>query len=179
MKKIIIIPLLFIAFGLHAQKINWISVDEAVALQQTEPRKIMMDFYTKWCGPCKLLDRNTFNNKDVANYVNENFYAVKFNAEGDEVVNFGGRKFSNPNYDPAKASRRNSKHQFAGYMQISGYPTITFIDENQNLLTKVVGYQTPQQLELYLKLFKNNDHKDIKSRQEFETYVKDFKAEFK
>ena len=41
-----------------------------------------MDIYTDWCGPCKLMDKNTFQNPDVAQYLNNNFYAVKFNAEG-------------------------------------------------------------------------------------------------
>ena len=41
-----------------------------------------MDMYTVWCGPCKMLDKNTFHNKDVADYINKYYYAVKFNAEG-------------------------------------------------------------------------------------------------
>lgn len=178
MKRIVFIALCLLALSVKAQEINWVSIEKAVELQQKEPRKIIMDFYTKWCGPCKLLDRNTFKNKDVATYVNENFYAVKFNAEGKDEVNFNGKTFSNPSYDPARANRRNSAHEFTRYMQVSGYPSIVFIDEDQNLLTKVVGYQSPQQLELYLKLFKNNDHKSITSRKEFESYVKDFQAEF-
>ena len=48
----------------------------------------MVDAYTVWCGPCKLLDKNTFGNKDVSDYLNANFYPVKFNAEGNEVVRF-------------------------------------------------------------------------------------------
>ncbi len=65
-----------------AQEINWVTFEEALKLQKEKPKKIMMDVYTNWCGPCKMLDRNTFQNKDVANYVNEHYYAVKFNAEG-------------------------------------------------------------------------------------------------
>ena len=42
--------------SLIAQKINWLSVEEAVALQKKEPRAIMMDVYTTWCGPCKLIE---------------------------------------------------------------------------------------------------------------------------
>ena len=45
-------------------------------------------------------------------YVNENYYAVKFNAEGNEKIEFQGYEFSNPNFDPAKTRRRNSSHEF-------------------------------------------------------------------
>ena len=87
----------FISFNALAQKINWVTLEEAVKLQKQAPKKIMMDAYTNWCGPCKMLDRNTFQNKNVADYVNEHYYAVKFNAEGNETVNFNGKEFSNPN----------------------------------------------------------------------------------
>ena len=48
-----------LAFG-QAASINWMSLEEAVAAQQKEPRKIMMDVYTQWCGPCKMMMANTF-----------------------------------------------------------------------------------------------------------------------
>ena len=68
-----------------SQEVNWISMDKAQELQKV-PKNIMMDVYTDWCGPCKLMDKNTFQNPDVANFLNENFYAVKFNAE--EIPHF-------------------------------------------------------------------------------------------
>jgi thiol-disulfide isomerase/thioredoxin len=56
------------------------SIEEAVEAQKKEPKKIMMDVYTKWCGPCKMMMANTFTNADVIEYLNAN-YAVKFDAE--------------------------------------------------------------------------------------------------
>ena len=44
----------------YSQQINWMSLDEALTAQKIEPKKIIMDVYTKWCGPCRLLDRKTF-----------------------------------------------------------------------------------------------------------------------
>ncbi len=179
MKKIFIIALILFTFNLKAQEINWVTLEEAVELQQKEPRKIIMDFYTNWCGPCKLLDRNTFKNKDVANYINKNFYAVKFNAEGKEVVNFNGNEFTNPKYDPSRKNKRNHVHQLTQYFSVTAFPTMVFLDEEGNLITQVKGYQNPQQLELYLKLFVSNKHKDMKSQEDFKAYSKAFTPEFK
>ena len=137
-----------------------------------------MDVYTNWCGPCKMLDKNTFQNKDVATYVNEHYYAVKFNAEGNDVVNYKGKSYSNPNYDPARANKRNSPHELARYFRVQAYPTIVFLDENLEVIVPLRGYQKPQQLELYLKMFKRDDHKGIKTQEEFNTYYKAFKPEF-
>lgn len=181
MKKIVYIFLLVVLVSTNsiAQEINWVSLDQALELQKKNPKKIMIDVYTNWCGPCKMLDKNTFQNADVANYVNENYYAVKFNGEGKDVVNYKGKSFNNPNYKPELANRRNSAHTLASYLQISAYPTIVFMDEKSDVIAPITGYQTPPQLELYLKLFKNDDYKEIDTQEKFSSYAKAFKAEFK
>lgn len=181
MKKIRFILLLavFTSVNSIAQEINWITLEKAVALQKQAPKKIMMDVYTSWCGPCKMLDKNTFQNADVVDYVNKHYYAVKFNAEGNESVDFKGKTFSNPGYKPELAKRRNSQHQLAGYFQVSAYPTIVFMDERGDLIAPIRGYKNPNQLELYLKMFKSDDHKALDSQEKFNNYYTAFKSEFK
>lgn len=181
MKNIILslTVIVFLSTTVNAQKINWMTMNEALALQKKNPKKIMVDVYTNWCGPCKMLDKQTFQNKDVANYVNENFYAVKFNGEGNEAVNFKERMFENPNYDASKANKRNSSHQFADYLGLRGYPTIAFFDEDAQFLYPLTGFYKPNQLEVYLKLFVNNKHKDIKTKEDFEEFLNSFKPVFK
>ena len=179
MKKILLLLVMTLAYsGLTAQNINWVSLEEAIELQKKDPKKIMIDVYTVWCGPCKMLDKNTFQNKDVADYVNEHYYAVKFNGEGNEEVKFKNKTFSNPNYDPARAKRRNSPHSLTREFKVSAYPTIVFLDENQNVIAPIRGYQTPQKLELYLKLFKGDDYKTITTQEAFNEYYSTFKPEF-
>ena len=90
---------------------QWMSLEEAVAAQQDEPRKVMMDVYTQWCGPCKMMMRNTFTNADVISYINANYYAVKFDAEPDPVA-YQDRTFENPGWNP-NARGRNSTHQLS------------------------------------------------------------------
>ncbi|TWO33307.1 DUF255 domain-containing protein [Seonamhaeicola sediminis] len=180
MKKILYIMmfLVLVTTKSMAQEINWVTFNEALALQKTAPKKIMMDVYTNWCGPCKMLDRNTFHNKDVVDYVNKYYYAVKFNAEGNEEVSYDGKKFSNPNYNPDLVNRRNSAHELSRYFQVQAYPTIVFIDEKGKLIFPLRGYKTPIQLELYLKMFKNDDHKGMDTQEKFNEYYKAFKPEF-
>ncbi|WP_199221979.1 thioredoxin family protein [Winogradskyella wandonensis] len=179
MKKIIFgMFVVFFTINISAQEINWITFEEAVALQKKNPKKIMMDVYTNWCGPCKMLDRNTFQNKDVVEYVNANFYAVKFNAEGNSTITYKDNTFSNPGYDASKANRRNSPHEFSRFLQIRAYPTIAFFDEELRLIAPITGYQNPQQLELYLKLFKSDEYKSMTSQEAFNEYYKNFKPSF-
>ena len=180
MKKILLLLAVFCAVSVAAQeKIKWMSMDEALAAQAQQPKKIFVDMYTSWCGPCKMLDRNTFSNADVANYINTNFYPVKFNAEGNETVNYNGNVFTNPGYDPAKARRRNSSHQFTRHMGVRAYPTVLFLDEKGNLINRVKSYRTPQQMELYLKLFGTDQWESIKTQEQFDAYYANFKPTFR
>ncbi|WP_179351425.1 thioredoxin family protein [Winogradskyella vidalii] len=180
-KKITLGLIAVFAFSITAiaQEINWVTMDEALELQKKEPKKIFMDVYTNWCGPCKMLDKNTFQNADVAAYVNKHFYAVKFNAEGDEKVTYKDNTFGNPNYDASKANRRNSAHEFSRYLQVRAYPTMVFFDEEGNVISPIQGYLKPQQLELYLKVFQTDAYKEMTTQEQFNEYVEAFEPSFK
>lgn len=181
MKNLLIVVLFFSSiFISNAQstKINWMSLEDAVAAQSKEPRKIIMDMYTTWCGPCKLLDKNTFQNMDVATYINKNYYAVKFNAEGNSNVTFKEKTYSNPNFDASKKGR-NSQHQLAGYLGVTAYPTILFLDENGGLIAPIKGYHNPNQLEIFLKLFVSDKYKEVVTKEQWEQYQKEFKPSFR
>ena len=175
--------LLFIVFCLsgfwiHAQAIQWMTFGEALEAQKNNPKKILVDVYTDWCGPCKLMDKKTFQNRDVAAYISEHYYAVKFNAEGEETVSYFGNTFTNPNYDPSRKGR-NSTHQFTQFLGVKGYPTVIFISETGDLITPLVGYQKPQQIELYLKMIKQGDYMIFSKPGDFEKYRKSFRPKFR
>jgi thioredoxin-related protein len=178
LRYILLLALLSSVSGI-AQEIKWLSLEEAIALQKKSPKKIIMDVYTNWCGPCKMLDKNTFHNPDVVKYINQYYYAVKFNAEGNETLNYNGKTYNNPNFKEELANRRNSSHQFTSYLRIPGYPTIVYFDEKGNLITSITGYKTPQQIELYLRLFGEDKHKEMKSQEDFNNFASVFVPQFK
>jgi len=178
MKKILLfIGLLFVGH-LSAQQIQWMSLSEALEAQKKEPKKIIMDVYADWCGPCKLLDKNTFQNPDVTRYISEHYYAVKFNAEGTELIEFFDQTFSNPNHDPNRKGR-NATHQFTQFLGVKGYPTMVFFSEDGDPIMPLVGYQTVQQLELFLKMIKQGDYQIFKTAEDFQNYQKNFTPKFR
>ncbi len=162
----------------QSQKINWMTFAEAIEAQKTNPKKILMDVYTTWCGPCKLMDKNTFQNPDVVNYVNKYYYAVKFNGEGNEIIYFFNRTFNNPNYDPSR-NGRNTTHQFTQFLGVNGYPTVVFFSENADPIMPLVGYYKPQQIELFLKMIKQGDYQVFSKPEDFENYQKNFRPRFR
>ena len=151
MKKILLTLLIaFSAVAVQAQEIKWMTLDEALEAQQKNPKPIFMDVYTDWCGPCKMLDKNTFHDKDVVDYISKNFYAVKFNAEGNESVTYKGKKYSNPNY-VANRRGRNSVHEFTYFLKVRAYPSMMIFDSKGNVKEPIIGYHKPDELLAALK----------------------------
>lgn len=147
MKKYILILTFFTFVNLFAQdaKINWVTVSEALELQKKNPKPIFMDVYTTWCGPCKMLDAQVFNQPQFIDLINKNYYAVKFNGEGNEAVNYKGVKYANPGYDPSRTGR-NAMHEFTGFLQVKGYPSMYILDEKGEQKNVIVGFRTVDQL---------------------------------
>ncbi len=139
---------LFVALGAiatQAQEIKWMSLEDALAAQKKKAKPIFMDVYTDWCGPCKMLDKNTFSDPTFASYINENYYAVKFNAEGNSVINYKGKKYTNPQF-VADRKGRNAIHEFTLFLKVNAYPSMMIFDSKGEVKSPVVGYHTPQQL---------------------------------
>lgn len=178
MKKLFLLILLLSAGIMSAQEVEWMSMNDALEAQKKKPKKILVDAYTKWCGPCKMLEKNTFQNKQVAEYINENYYAVKFNAEGNETIKYKDTIFKNNNFDPARENTRNGVHDFARAMGVSAYPTIVFFDEKGNFITPIKGYMSPGQIEIFLKIFATDDYKNVKTDEEWKEYQENFKGTF-
>ncbi|WP_421806788.1 thioredoxin family protein [Flagellimonas sp.] len=155
------ISLLFVAligFNAQAQDINWISWEEAVQLSQTDaqPKKIFVDVYTDWCGWCKKMDKDTFQNPQVSQYMQNNFYMVKMDAEGKDPIQYQGKTFK---FVP---SGRRGYHELAAAL-LQGkmsYPTVVFLDENFNMLSPVPGYQKVEPFMQIAKYFGDNIYKD-------------------
>ena len=127
-------------------EVSWLSMSDVESKMDKKKKKVVVDIYTPWCGPCKMMDRTTFADEEVIKTMNGDFYPVKFNAEGADAITFKGKQYSNPNYDPAKARRRNSKHQLAPFFNVRGYPSVVVLDENFNIVEKLTGYKKPNQL---------------------------------
>ena len=80
-----------------------------------ENKLIMLDAYTTWCGPCKVLKNKVFPNKELGDYINANFVSIGVDMEAGE--------------GPA----------LANMYPIEGYPTILFMDASGKVKKKVLG----------------------------------------
>ncbi len=144
--------------------IEWHTWEKAIELNKENPKKIFVDVYTDWCHWCKVMDKNTFTDSNVIEYMNENFYAVKFNAEQEEEVNFNNHTFK------FIAQGRRGVHELA-YSLLDGrlsYPSVVYLNEKLERITVSPGYKKPEQIMKELK-FVGEEHYTNKSWEEYTT----------
>lgn len=132
--------------------VNWVTLEQAQELQKTEPRPILIDVYTTWCGPCKKMSKTTFADESIVEYINSKYYAVKFDAESNETIRFKEEDYKSP--------RRT--HSFANYLKISGYPSSVFMNEKLETLANVPGYLSKKEYLPLLKFFGDGHYKTTK-----------------
>ncbi len=134
-------------------ELEWLSFEKAVEMQQKNPKKIVLDIYTDWCGWCKKMDKNTYTDQEVIKILNEKYYFVKLNAEQKEDIIYKDKTF--------KFKQEYKAHELAVSL-LNGkmsYPSTVFLDENMSILTVVPGYLTPKDLNPILKYFGEDIYK--------------------
>lgn len=149
-------------------QVQWMSWEEALQKSKTEKRKILLDVYTEGCRWCKHMEKTTFRQPEIATYINDNFYPVKFDAERKEEL-----VYLDKTYKFVKQGSV-SYHELAaellrGRLQL---PAIVFMDENLRVIQSFVGYKTPQQLEKIATYFAMDHYKHTP----WSTFQKNFKS---
>ncbi len=133
--------------------VKWISTTQLEDSMQVKPKKIFIDLYTDWCGPCKLMDKKVFTNKYVVKLLNEYYYAVKLNGENKDTLIFNGKK-----YVFIKKTETQGTHELAYFIGTEAgvlrYPTIVILDEKYKVIYRYPAYISAQNLEYALELYK-------------------------
>ena len=103
--------------------------DEALGKARSGKTLLMVDVYTDWCGWCKKLDRDVFADERVGS-ATKSLVAIRLDAER------GGEKV-------------------AEKFRIEGFPTVLFLNPDGEIVSRVNGYVTrDQMLELLAALSK-------------------------
>ncbi|MFN0215030.1 MAG: thioredoxin family protein [Saprospiraceae bacterium] len=146
--------------------VNWITLEQALEKNKTEKRKIFLDMYTDRCGWCKHMDSTTFVNAAVAKYLNEHFYPVKFNAEQEKDIVFKDKTYK------FKKNGTRGYHELAAFWLNNrlSFPTVVFLDENQQVIQPIPGYQDAAKMEAIINYFGSESHK----KTPWEAYEKNF-----
>ncbi len=144
------------------QPVKWYSIEEAFRLTRSEPRVLVIDVYTDWCGWCKRMEATTFSDPVISEMLNSHFYPVRLNAESREDVVIGGHTYKFVD------NGRRGYHELAAIVTKGrlSYPTISYVDHQGRILDAAPGYKTADQFKVYLAYFAD-DHYKTQTFQEF------------
>lgn len=105
-----------------AEGINFqdLTLEEGLAKAKKENKKVFIDVFATWCGPCKFLSKNIFIDEELGAFMNENFVSLKID----------GEKGDGP--------------QLMRDFKLSSYPTMLFLSPEMDLLKKLIGVVGPE-----------------------------------
>lgn len=148
--------------------IEWLTWDQMVEKMEQEPRKVMVDVYTDWCGWCKRMDATTMKDPTVVQIVGEDYYAVKLDGEEKDNIDFRGRTFK------FVAQGRRGYHELPAELMAGkmSYPTLVFLDEQFNIIQPLPGYKQARQLETILSYFGGDFYKNVS----WDAFQKEYKS---
>ena len=152
-----------------APLINWYSFEEAMEMMEKEKRKLFFEVYTEWCRWCKEMDATTLQQPHIAQYLNENYYPIKFDAEYKNEI-----KFKEKVYEFVLRPRTGGYHALVDEF-LDGklmFPTLVFMDEEQNLIQAISGFQVPDEFERIITYFGTDHYKKMP----WSTYKNSYKS---
>ena len=94
-----------------------ITYQQALEAAKAEGKPVFIDFYTSWCGPCKMMARDVFPQQKVGDYFNDNFVCIKLDAE------------------------KEGKEQAKKY-NVTAYPTFKVVSADEKEIFTLVGGNT-------------------------------------
>ncbi len=106
----------------------WMGFNEGLKKAKLEKKFVIIDFYADWCGWCKVMERETFGDSEVRAHMKKHYVLVRVHMDKNpqEPIQYGPHKLN--------------KQELAGMMQVSGLPTVVFLDRDGGFIGGIPGF---------------------------------------
>jgi thiol:disulfide interchange protein len=112
-------------------RLEWLDYGSGLSRAKATGKPMFIDFYASWCGPCKMMDRETFRDAEVRRKLSE-IVAVKVDSEETEP----------------RSGQRGA--DVADRFGVSGYPTLVVLDAQGREVSRTTGFVPPGEFSLWL-----------------------------
>lgn len=117
------------------RRLDWLTFDAAAARASKEGKHVIVDIYTTWCGWCKVMERQTYGDSEVADYVTRTFVLAKVNGESSAKMHWKGKEMT--------------EREFTRMVGVTGYPTTFFFKPDLDVVGGVPGFIRPHDFMIY------------------------------
>lgn len=132
----IILSLYFTPAMAENKEIQWQPYDTGIKMIKEQNKKGFLHFYTDWCTYCKIMNKQTFVDPKIIDYLNNNFVSIRVNADKQKDV---AKKYG-----------------------VSRFPSNWFIAEDSTSLSNQPGFIKPDMLLDMLKFLNTDSFKEMK-----------------
>jgi len=112
-------------------EVKWMGYTEGMEKAKKENKPVLVDFYTSWCKFCKKMDSSTYADPKVVAALNNEFVAIKVDAESSKQVTEAGQSMT--------------EQDLAKKYKVSGYPTMFFMEPDGKVIGMLPGYNPPEE----------------------------------
>ena len=144
--------------GPEQELVHWQKYDTALELAQKEKRHVLVNFTTKWCVYCKVMDTTTYVDSTVVNTLNEKFVLAKVDGESYDMVSL-------PKGD---ITEKGLTRQFG----VRGYPTTWLLEPDGSKIGPMTGYIDTATMKYILKFVSENINEHMGFREFVEQELK-------
>ncbi len=120
------------------QEIHWLDHEKGLVMAREQNKPVFLHFSAQWCGYCRKMERETFQDKEVISYLNDHFISIKVDADERKGL---ARKY-----------------------QVAGLPDNRFLDKDGNPVYRVPGFMEPLALVFFLEYIQSKAYKTMDPR---------------
>jgi len=130
----------------EVKAVRWLTFEQLEDSLNTKPKKVFIDFYTGWCTYCRKMDKVVFTKSEVIELLNEEYYSVRFDAESESEITFGGQILANDQIGKS----RSPVHQIAQLLALRNGqfapPVLVVLDEEFNIKARYFEYMDSKRI---------------------------------
>lgn len=134
--------------------VTWQPYDQALSRARSQGKPVYIQFHAAWCPYCKKLEKESYSQPAIQTLLNQDFVPVRL-TEGDKTrYRIAGQSVG-------------VQDLFLDY-QVTGFPTLVFLEPDGKLIGKIPGYVEPADFQSLLRYIQTRSYR----RMDFDSYRK-------